>query len=81
MNVNVQLFARVRDIAGAGAVTLDLCEGATVADLKRALGERFPAMRPLLPQLLVAIGTDYAIDEESITSKATLACFPPVSGG
>ena len=81
MNVDVQLFARARELAGSPHVTVELPEGSSVADLKLALGEHSPNLRPLLSQLLVAIGTDYATDETPIITGAEIACFPPVSGG
>ena len=81
MKVNVRLFARARDLAGSERVAIELRDAATVADLKAALAERYPALRPLLPNLHVAIGTDYAENGARIPAGAEVACFPPVSGG
>lgn len=81
MKVVVQLFARARELASSPSVTIDLPEGSSVADLKRSLGEHSPDLRPLLPQLLVAIGTDYATDDAQVPDGTEVACFPPVSGG
>jgi len=81
MKVTVQLFARARDLAGAGQVELDLPASARVADLKRALAERCPQVSPIVASLLVAIGTDYADDGVILTKNAAVSCFPPVSGG
>ncbi len=81
MKVDIRLFARARDLAGSPSVTVDLPDRANVADLKLALGEKSPALRAMLPQLLVAIGTDYASDDTQIQEGAEVACFPPVSGG
>lgn len=81
MQVAVRLFAKARDVAGASVVVLDLPDSARVADVRAALGERFPAMAPLVPSLLVSVGTDYANDHTPLPSGAEIACFPPVSGG
>jgi molybdopterin converting factor subunit 1 len=81
MNVEVRLFARARDLAGADRVRVELPETARVSDLKATLAEQHPALRPLAPNLLVAIGTDYADDATPIGKGAEIACFPPVSGG
>ena len=81
MKLNVQLFARARDLAGSGVVEVELPEAARVADLRAALGEHYPQLRPLLPSLHVALGNDYASDETVIDPNAQIACFPPVSGG
>ena len=52
-----------------------------VADLREALGEQVPQLRPILANLLVAVGTDYATDATPLDPTAEIACFPPVSGG
>lgn len=79
--IEVTLFARARDLAGTDKVTLTLSKDATVADLRNALGESYPNLRPFLPNLLIALGTDYATDRTPIASHKQAACFPPVSGG
>jgi len=81
MTVTVQLFARARDLAGAGRVELELPAAASVADLKESLVRRFPRVSPLVPKLLVAVGTEYADDRTVLQPGAEVACFPPVSGG
>lgn len=81
MKTVLKLFARARDLAGAADVELDLPDAATVADLRLALGERFPALQSILPSLLVAVGTDYASTTTRVGGRTDLAVFPPVSGG
>jgi molybdopterin converting factor subunit 1 len=81
MKLPVRLFARARDLAGSERVTVALPDSATVADLRSALGEQIPALRPLVPSLHVAVGTDYATDDQTLTNGQEVACFPPVSGG
>lgn len=81
MKIIVQLFARARDLAGTGRVELDVPSPASVSDLKQTLASRFPQMSPLVPSLLVAVGTDYADDRTLLSPDAKVACFPPVSGG
>lgn len=81
MQVTVRLFALARQRVGRPELTLELFEGATVADLKRALGERVPGLSPLLPILLFAVAAEYAGDETPIPAGAEVAAIPPVSGG
>ena len=81
MQLSVRLFARARDLAGDDAVTVELAEGACVADLKSALAEQHESLAAIVPHLLVAIGTDYAEDSTPLSSDADVSCFPPVSGG
>lgn len=81
MKLSVKLFARARDLAGAGNVELDLPEPCRVAEMKQKLAARCPDLKPLLPNLLIAVGNDYAGDETTLQSNSEVACFPPVSGG
>jgi len=81
MTVRVLLFARARDLAGQPSVEVTLPDRATVADLRRVLGETYPALLPVIPRLHVAINNDYAADADRIPATGEIACFPPVSGG
>lgn len=81
MKLDVRLFARARDLAGTERVQVEIPHSSTVADLKLALAEQLPGLRPLVPHLLVAVGADYASDATPLTSELEIACFPPVSGG
>lgn len=79
--IEVTLFARARDLAGTDKVKLSLPDTATVADLRMALGEEHPELRPYLKNLLIALGNDYADDTMPLAGHQQAACFPPVSGG
>lgn len=81
MQLSVRLFARARDLAGSDAVSVKLPDDATVADLKTALEIQHAGLAPIVPHLLVALGTDYADDSTRLTASAQVSCFPPVSGG
>lgn len=81
MKLDVKLFARARDVAGSDRVELELPERARVSDLRIALVERFPELKPLAANLLVAVGTDYADESVGLCEGDDVACFPPVSGG
>ena len=81
MKVQVQMFARARDLAGGEVVELSLSEGATVGVLRRNLAAEVPALGPILPHCMFAIDTEYAGDETPVAAGAKVACIPPVSGG
>jgi molybdopterin converting factor subunit 1 len=81
MTVRVRLFARAKDLAGAGEAALDLPAGATVADLRRALAQRYPALAALLAKCAVAVNDEFAGDELTLPAQAEVALLPPVSGG
>jgi molybdopterin synthase sulfur carrier subunit len=81
MKVSVKLFARARELAGTPSIDIELPDGATVAQMKTALLQQTPALKPLAPSLLVAVGSDYVSESAVIPPGAEVACFPPVSGG
>jgi len=80
-SATVLLFALARARAGRPALTVDLPESATVADLKAAMAAACPALGPLLPTLRIAIDSEYAPDDRPVPPGAELAAIPPVSGG
>ena len=79
--MNVLLFALARERAGRPALTVELPEFATVADVKLALARACPALAPLLPTIRIAIDSEYATDDRAISPDSELAAIPPVSGG
>jgi molybdopterin converting factor subunit 1 len=81
MTVRVRLFARARDLAGADLVSVELPAGATVADVRTALGEAYPALGPLLLRSAVAVDEEFAGDDAIVPAEVEVALLPPVSGG
>jgi sulfur-carrier protein len=81
MNVDVQLFAVVRQWAGADSIQLDVPAGATVATLREKLLAKVPQLAAFGTQLRFAVNADYADDNTQIPAAAVVACIPPVSGG
>ena len=79
--VTVKLFARAKDLAGTGQVTLTLPRESTVAEVRRGLLAACPGLVPLSRGLLFAVNSAYATESTCIPAHAELACFPPVSGG
>lgn len=81
MIVRVRLFARARDLAGAGEIEVGLPAGATVVELRRVLGEARPALCELLGRCAIAVDSDFAGDDVVVTELNEIAVIPPVSGG
>jgi MoaE-MoaD fusion protein len=79
--ISVLFFASLRDLTGTKEVQLELPEGATIADLKEKLVERFPGLKPAMNSALVSVDREFGFDEEAIPAQAEVALFPPVSGG
>jgi molybdopterin converting factor subunit 1 len=82
VDVEVRLFAILREQAGSGSIPLELDEGATVADALERLGAE-PSLADLLRRLPVriAVNRDYATEETPLRAEDELALIPPVSGG
>ena len=79
--VKLLFFATLKERAGLSQAELDLPENATVADLKAALVQRYPALGPIMSSVLVSVNQNYAFDEDPVPPQAEVALFPPVSGG
>lgn len=77
----VRLFAVARERVGRGEITVELPEGATVADLRAALAEQFPPLAPIAARVMIAVDSEYADDAAVVPPGASLAVIPPVSGG
>jgi molybdopterin converting factor subunit 1 len=76
MQVRVRLFAGLRERAGAGALELELPDGARVRDALhqvRTLTEGVP--------VVMAVNQEYAGEDAVLRSGDELALIPPVSGG
>jgi molybdopterin converting factor subunit 1 len=81
MIVQILLFARARDLAESDMLTVDLPEGATVADLRRRVAETYPALGEFLPRYAIAVAEEFAANETKLLPDAPVAVIPPVSGG
>jgi molybdopterin converting factor subunit 1 len=81
MTFEVRLFARVKDLAGAASVRVELPPGATVADLRRRLAAEHPALAGLLGRCALAVNDEFADDALTLPHPAEVAVLPPVSGG
>jgi len=81
VRVTVRLFARLRDIAGAGELARELAPGATIGDLWRQLAGEFPALGPYERSISSAVNADYARMDHVLRTGDEVAFLPPVSGG
>ena len=81
MNVNVRLFAGLTTLVGARNVSLELNDGATVAELRDELQRRYPAVTPFLPTLICAVDEEYVDPGHRLKDGDDVAIIPPVSGG
>jgi molybdopterin converting factor subunit 1 len=81
MQLNVKLYATLKDRAKANQVTVQLEDGATIGMLRQKLAADYLALASTLPRCLAAINQEFADDDAVIRVGDEVAFFPPVSGG
>jgi len=81
VQVRVRLAGRLAAAVGAPLVSLDLPQGATVADALAALAERAPDARPALAASLPIVAGTHAARDDVLAHRQELALLLPVSGG
>ncbi len=81
MRVKVQLYARLRELAGGGEWTCDVPDGATVADVWRAMTADHPALAPFERSVSCARNEEFAKRTAAVADGDEVAFLPPVSGG
>jgi molybdopterin converting factor subunit 1 len=75
------LFARLREIAGAPDVKLDLPDEARVGDAWTVLAGKHPELKAYERSISCAVNEDYARMSAVLHDGDEVAFLPPVSGG
>lgn len=81
MRVTVRLFARLRDIAGAGELQRETAPDADVSAVWRSLVAEFPDLSTYERSISCAVNADYAKFSARVADGDEIAFLPPVSGG
>lgn len=81
MELDIKLFATLRDRAGSNRIRVRLSEPVSVSELLEAVGAQHPALRPALGSALVAVNRAFADPNTPVRPDDEVALFPPVSGG
>jgi molybdopterin synthase catalytic subunit len=81
MRVRVLFFGMLKDLVGKASDTLDLDQGASVADLLAHYETQIPQLRESLPSLALAVNQEYASAQTKLRSNDEVAILPPVSVG
>jgi molybdopterin converting factor subunit 1 len=82
MNIDVRLFAMLRERAGRDTVTVEVADGATVRDAVDAVANTH-GLADLFERMpvVMAVNREYADDDARLAEGDELALIPPVSGG
>lgn len=81
MHVTVRLFARLRELAGAGEMRRELPDGATARDAWAALTRDFGDLAAYTSTISCAVNESYAKLGTVLHEGDEVAFLPPVSGG
>jgi len=81
VRVRVQLFARLRELAGRDEWIGDVPTGASVRDVWRALAAAHPDVEGLASTVSAAVNADFASMRTIVHDGDEIAFLPPVSGG
>ena len=81
MRVTVRLFARLRDIAGAGELNREAPDGASVGVVWSSLVKDFPELSAYEKSISCAVNEDYSRFTATVADGDEVAFLPPVSGG
>ena len=81
MRVTVRLFARLRDLAGAGELARDVAAPATVQTVWSALVAEMPRLAEYEKTMSVAVNAEYSRMTAPVQDGDEVAFLPPVSGG
>lgn len=82
MQVQILLFATLKDRVGQNRVMLSIAETpTTVRGVRQALVRAYPALAAHVDAAIAAVNEDYAFADDPVQEGDTVAFFPPVSGG
>ncbi|MCP4425219.1 MAG: molybdopterin converting factor [Chloroflexi bacterium] len=81
MDLEIRLFATLRDHAGSSRIQISVSEPATAQTVLDEVITGYPNLEPLLPIILISINKSFADLHTPIQPGDEIALFPPVSGG
>ena len=81
MNLRVQFFSRLRELAEVSELELEVPEGTKVGALLEILYSQTPALRDWDKSILVAAGVEFVGRNYVLKSGDEISIMPPVQGG
>lgn len=81
MRVKVLFFGQLRDVVGRAEDTVELAEGASVADLLAHYRRTCPRLEDFRSSLAISLNQEYADVSAHLHHGDEVALLPPVSGG
>ena len=81
MNVRVQFYAQLRDLAGVRDLEVELPQGGTVRDLLEQVYMQQPALRAHDKSMLIGAGLEFVDRNYKLQPGEEISIMPPVQGG
>lgn len=81
MNVVVQFYAQLRDVAGRSESEIELPTNASVTQLLEEVYRQIPGLRVHDKTILVGSGLEFVDRHHIICPGETVSIMPPVQGG
>ena len=81
MNIRIRYFASFREITGLNEESLVVQEGASVAEVRALLLERYPRLQPIMERSVCAVNRGYVAAEAALHDGDELVFIPPMGGG
>jgi molybdopterin converting factor small subunit len=81
MNVRVQFYSHLRDLADASELSIDLPDKATVGDLLTRIYEKVPTLRSRDKSILIGAGVEFVDRNYELKPGEEISIMPPVQGG
>ncbi|PYJ52178.1 MAG: thiamine S protein [Verrucomicrobia bacterium] len=81
MNIRVQFYSHLRDLAGGSELSIDLPDKATVGDLLTKIYEKVPTLRSRDKSILIGVGVEFVDRNYELKPGEEISIMPPVQGG
>jgi molybdopterin converting factor small subunit len=81
MQVQVQFFSNLKELAGASTRLIEIPQGSRVADLLDVIYARAPALRAWDKSILIGAGVEFVERDYALRPNEDIAIMPPVQGG
>jgi len=81
MNIRVQFYSHLRDLAGGSELSIDLPDKATVSDLLTKIYEKVPTLRSRDKSILIGSGVEFVDRNYELKPGEEISIMPPVQGG
>ncbi len=81
MQVQVQFFSNLKELAGGSKRLIEIPQGSRVADLLEVIYARAPALRAWDKSILIGAGVEFVERDYTLRPNEDIAIMPPVQGG